>query len=119
MGLDQNWLIDDSENPGKYKEIHYHRKFNALEGFMQDKWYEAGNSQEFNCRKLPITEDILTDLEKVLKQKTLEPTAGYFFGEAGKDKSYYQDIKELEDKVIPLVKGHMQDGRIVYYTSWW
>ena len=59
MGLDQNWLV---KNGDEQQSIAYHRKFNALEGFMDDKWHEAGNTGEFNCELVKITDEAKASL---------------------------------------------------------
>lgn len=119
MGLDQNWLIDDKDNPGEHKSIAYHRKFNALEGFMEKKWRDAGNESEFNCEYLPITDELLDELETKAFDNDLEPLAGFFFGNTDKDEYYDTDIKELLTDVIPRVRQYIKDGEAVYYRSWW
>ena len=119
MGLDQNWLIADKDDPGEHTSIAYHRKFNALEGFMSGKWHSAGNEGEFNCEMLPITDAILNELEIKAFSNNLEPLAGFFFGNTDKDEDYDMDIQELLTDVIPKVRQYMENGEAVFYRSWW
>jgi len=113
MGLDQNWIVKKTES------IAYHRKFNALEGFMAQKWKDEGNDEEFNCCDLLITEEILDELETTIKAGQLLPTSGFFFGNTEIDEYYKQEVKELLEDVIPMVRDRMTEGQQVYYTSWW
>ena len=122
MGLDQTWLIDNKDRTGehdKFTKIATHRKFNALEGFMAKKWFENGNSDEFNCQLLPITEKLLDELESTVEDNDFDPVEGFFFGNTNKNEYYDADIAELLTEVIPMVRQHMKDGDIVYYSSWW
>lgn len=113
MGLDQNWIVKTT------KSIAYHRKFNALQGFMEDIWRSLGNEGEFNCEDVRITDEILDELEERVEAGTLEPRGGFFFGDTNKDEYYLADIKELKEEVIPKVRKRMAEGDEVYYTSWW
>jgi hypothetical protein len=121
MGLDQNWLVED-EN-GEKEEFAYHRKFNALEGYMADIWNDLyskpGEYKQFNCELLEVTPAILQDLEDTARNEGLEPTSGFFFGTAEKDEWYLQDMRELLEEVIPKAKEYLEQGRTIYYTSWW
>ena len=114
MGLDQYWMVQTSET------IHTHRKFNALQGFMQKEWDDAGNEPaEFNCQQLNITPEILDRLEAIIEVDALEPTAGFFFGNTEKDDWYYEDIKDLKEKVIPDVRQRLEDGETIAYSCWY
>lgn len=115
MGLDQNWIVKTEES------IHYHRKFNALQGFMANEWYQAGNdvNEEFNCQNLEITSEILDRLEAALVNDTLNPVNGFFFGSSAKDDWYWEQIKELKETVIPDVRDRMEQGERIYYSAWY
>lgn len=119
MGLDQNWLVSDSN--GNRESFAYHRKFNALEGYMAEIWYAMnGDTEEtFNCQLLEVTAEMLDDLEATVEGDRLEPTAGFFFGSTEKDEWYREDVEELLEKVIPAARQHLAEGNAVYYTSWW
>lgn len=129
MGLDQNWLGCEHDRP-IVKSDHswekdgldnfaYHRKFNALEGFMQTIWYRNGNTKEFNCELLPVDDCVLDELEAKIDDDELEPTSGFFFGSTKKDEWYRKDIKELKEEVIPKAREYLEKGGQVYYTSWY
>ena len=116
MGLDQYWQVAAKET------IHTHRKFNALQGFMQEEWYgtEEGNvEEEFNCRDLIITEEILDRLEAKIEADELEPTAGFFFGGTEKDEWYREDIKHLKEVVIPDIRERLKEKEEVSYSCWY
>lgn len=119
MGLDQNWMIktpDDFDHP--YESIAYHRKFNALEGFMANIWHRD-HEDEFNCCYLHITNEILDELEATVKDGKLVPTSGFFFGKTEMDEYYKAEVKELLEEIIPKVRKLLAQDKIIYYTSWW
>ena len=113
MGLDQYWSVKTSET------IHTHRKFNALQGFMQKEWEAAGHTDEFNCSELYITEEILDRLEAKIAADELDPTEGFFFGSTEKDEWYLEDIKELKEKVIPDIRERLRDDESIVYSCWY
>lgn len=117
MGLDQNWVakLNDTE----YETIHYHRKFNALQGFMTQEWEAAGHTEEFNLEYLPVTEDMLDKLEVLIVNDELEPTAGFFFGSYEKDENYWDAVEELKTIVIPKVRKKIKQGKEIFYTCWY
>lgn len=124
MGLDQYWLVkigEDEEGKPEYNEVAYHRKFNALEGFMSERWAEQSgqSAEEFNCEYLAVTPEILDKLEAIIKEDKLEPTQGFFFGGYEKDEWYRKDVENLVQEVLPKVREHLKDGDHVVYTSWW
>ena len=113
MSLEQYWKIIRTE------EVAYHKKFNALHGFMEDVWRSQGYEGEFNCRDLYITTEILDELEKRAKKRKLLPTSGFFFGSDKKDAGYRADVKELLEVVIPKARELLAKDEKVVYTSWW
>jgi len=120
MGLDQYWeqqTPDSKEN----HQLFYHRKFNALEGFMAQKWAkETGqDAGEFNCQNLTITSEILDELEEAIENDKLNPVAGFFFGTTDKDEWYNNDVTELRIVVIPKIRKKLEEGETITYSSWW
>jgi hypothetical protein len=113
MGLDQYWYVSEP------KQFAYHRKFNALQGFMEEMFREQEGEGDFNCRDVIITKEILDQLEARIKEDRLEPTSGFFFGNTDKDDWYRQDVEELMDTVIPEARKYLEEGKKVVYTSWW
>jgi hypothetical protein len=118
MGLDQVWLARDSFED-EFEQIANHRKFNALEGFMQNEWYLLGNEGDFNCELLPVNEILLKRLEERIKSDDLNPTSGFFFGSTEKDDYYYGNVADLDKNVLPEVKKRLNQGQQVFYSSWW
>ena len=118
MGLDQNWMVRDDIG-SELSSMFYHRKFNALESFMQSEWYNDGNQGDFNCELLPVTEDLLDRLQDTIDADELEPTSGFFFGSPERNEYYYDNVRELKDEVIPAVREALKQGKQVLYTSWW
>ena len=112
MGLDQYWEVRATET------IHTHRKFNALQGFMENEWANSSND-EFNCRHLIITPELLDRLEAKIAADELEPTEGFFFGNTEKDEWYRKDIEELKEVVIPDVRKRLEAGDEVAYSCWY
>lgn len=124
MGLDQYWfskIADNNEGEPQYEEIYYHRKFNALEGFMAAQWAEETGrpAQEFNCHYFTVTPAVLDKLEEAIRNDKLDPVGGFFFGSTEKDEYYQEDVKELAEIVIPKIREYLQKGETVVYTSWW
>ena len=113
MGLDQYWEVRGWET------IHSHRKFNALQGFMQEEWKAAGNEDEFNCRHLIITEEILDRLDAKIEADNLDPTAGFFFGGTEKDEWYREDLKRLKEEVLPDIRECLKEGAEIAYSCWY
>jgi len=113
MGLDQYWVIETTET------IHTHRKFNALQGFMQEEYNNAGHEGDINCNMLTITPEILDRLEAKIDADELEPTAGFFFGNTEKDDWYQEDLKNLKTDIIPDVRQRIKEGENVKYTCWY
>ena len=121
MGLDQYWLVKEQNEEGEdeYLDIHTHRKFNALQGFMQEEWAAQGNEEDFNCQNLEITSEILNKLEERTNTDTLKPTSGFFFGSTEKDDWYYEDLKHLKDDVIPDIRQRIEAGETIVYSCWY
>ena len=119
MGLDQYWFAKKPEIEEKdAEEIAYHRKFNALEGFMAQEAVNLGivdDPSEFNCVDLPITPEILDRLQEAIDSGSLTPTEGFFFGPL---EVREEDLKYLEE-VIKNAKSYLKEGDTVVYTSWW
>ena len=115
MGLDQVWARKKDED--EYESLHYHRKFNALEGFMAAQWAEETGrpAEKFNCEYFTVTLEILDKLERT----NLEPTPGFFFGNNEKDEWYYKDMQELRGTVIPDIRERLKKGETIAYSSWW
>lgn len=101
---------------GDQREIAYWRKFNALQGWMEDLYRaKGGTAESFNCIAVRLRQEDLIELEHALIENKLEPREGFFFGS--------QEINELHIKATYefIAKAHeaINEGREVYYDSWW
>jgi hypothetical protein len=106
-------------------ELAYWRKHNRLHGWFQNKWEKkvAGMDIEhpFNCVRLYLSRSDLEELEFDLKGKLLPATDGFFFG----SDSYEDEAREQQEQLaydmefVAQAKKELEEGRHVYYTSWW
>jgi hypothetical protein len=106
-------------------ELAYWRKHNRLHGWFQNKWENkvAGMDVEhpFNCVRLYLSRSDLDELEFDLKGKLLPVTEGFFFG----SDSYADEAKLQQQQLaydmefVSQAKKELEEGRHVYYTSWW
>lgn len=80
MGLDQSLYIVDmsKEDATPRYEIMYFRKFNALQGWMEDLYRSKGGTEEFNCVAVELTGEDLNRLYDDLNNNRLEPRSGFF-----------------------------------------
>ena len=114
MGLDQYAYIRENT-----KEF-YWRKHSKLQEFMENIWYqEQGNNEEFNCKDLVLTKEMLEKLLECVQTNTLPESAGkFFYGEQFQDES----AKEYQKEDIDFCKQALQaikDGKEVVYTCWY
>lgn len=97
-------------------EIAYWRKFNALHGWMEALYRNRdGEATTFNRVKARLTAGDLDALEEALRNDTLKPRVGFFFGE---QKIYPEDIEETH-VFITKAREALDRGELVYYDSWW
>jgi len=120
MGLDQYALVvDDNSKDEKGEEIMYWRKHNRLQGWMEDLWRrKTGDTGEFNCDDVDITEQDLDDLEKAIENDELPETGGFFFGPDSYE-NYECEYKEYDLEFIQKARLALAKGKKVVYTSWW
>lgn len=111
MGLDQYWYIKNKNAKKQDTLFFQHRKIPALEKFMSDKW--KGN-ETFNCRKLYINREILSELKERCLNKELDHNAeGFFWGSHSNE--HYDEILEAIEKAEQL----LNQKKYIYYYSWW
>lgn len=124
MGLDMyaysvpaEAVIDDfSFADGEKTEIAYWRKHNALHGWMHEQFVAKGGTGEFNCQPIRLTEDMLKELRKQIKGRSLKCTKGFFFGGAYE---YDDDCAKNDLKFVTEALTIVRSGGAVYYDSWW
>ncbi len=99
------------------EEIHYWRKHPNLHGWMENLYRDKGGDKhsDFNGECVVLTLNDLEDLEHDLKQFDLPDTSGFFFGQSQTNEEELKDDLEFVTKA----REHINEGRTVYYTSWW
>ena len=102
-----DFKIEDAE------ELHYWRKHPNLHGWMQDLYYTKGGTEDFNCVPVQLVIDDLDRLEKIVRNRELPDTTGFFFGSSGDDRI------EGDLEFIDKAREAINDGYGVFYDSWW
>jgi len=96
------------------EELFYWRKFNALHGWMEQLYRaKGGTAESFNCNTVRLTSEDLDKLER--DANSLQPVAGFFFGEQSVAPDHLDTITEFIAKARQAIAG----GMAVYYDSWW
>ena len=136
MGLDMYAYAKD-EN-GEDEHLADWRKHNRLHGWMEELWEDKGrpNFEEstedsmgsFNCIPVELTLTDLEQLEAVITNKDMPETGGFFFGD---DSFFWEDengkpykegdyfYKETDLQFIEDARNAIEQGKKVYYNSWW
>lgn len=117
MGLDMYMFARKKEVEGP-EEVAYWRKHNALHGWFEARYRKENPDfdQDFNCVDMPLTEELLTDLETDIKAKALTPTSGFFFGNTNYDPS---EDAQYDLDAIQNARARLAEGEEVFYYSWW
>lgn len=110
-GNEQFAIAEDADK----SELAYWRKFNALHGWMEQKAISLGLTETFNCVPLQLSPAIIDELEHDVAVKALVPTEGFFFGE----QTIYPEDIESTKQFIKDAREAFEDGKDVYYDSWW
>jgi hypothetical protein len=125
MGLDMYaYSVDKKDGLSKFRirknahhnDLHYWRKHHDLHGWMEALYYEkGGKEQSFNCIPVQLTEKDLNRLEQDILNNNLPHTTGFFFGNNPPcDESKNEDLQFIQDAFREI-----ENGRKVYYDSWW
>lgn len=104
--------VDFEANDGT--EIHYWRKHPNLHGWMERLYRRKGGiDSAFNCVNVQLASEDLDALEVAIKAGMLPVTNGFFFGES--------DGREIEDdlRFVSKARCALQEGKSIFYTSWW
>ena len=135
MGLDMYAYAKDSK--GEEEPLADWRKHNRLHGWMEELWEENGkpfdgNLDEFdgtfNCVSLELTIEDIDVLEAHVIDMTMPETGGFFFGGDSfdwddddgnklKEGDYY--YKETDLQFVYDARKAIEQGKKVYYNSWW
>tara|TARA_R100000808_G_C2061075_1_gene92483 strand:+ start:273 stop:632 length:360 start_codon:yes stop_codon:yes gene_type:complete len=119
MGLDQ---YATRRAPIQNEEIHYWRKHNRLQGWMEELWREkTGKEGVFNCEEVTLELIDITNLEKAIINDELPETEGFFFGNDSYsyNKDELKQQKEDDLKFIEEARQAIMEGDEVVYSSWW
>lgn len=98
------------------REFAYWRKFNALHAWMEDLYRAKGGKKTFNCVTLRLTMDDINSLAEAVKNRTLTPRSGFFFGPT--DPLTDDDYEEVNQFVL-AAREAILDDLVVIYDSWW
>jgi hypothetical protein len=112
---DEYNLVKVNVEDEDFEEIAYWRKHADLQGWMR-KLYDkkGGESNEFNCNKLLLTEEDLDNLEKDVRKGKLPKTTGFFFGNGNTD-----GYAETDLNFISKAREYISNGYDIVYDSWW
>lgn len=100
------------------KEIHYWRKHNALQGWMENLWVIKTSKEvlDFNCEQMRLTMEDLKQLKKCIINQTLPKTVGFFYGsDTSRDDTRKEDDLEFIEKAMDAIR----DGEQVFYSCSW
>ena len=116
MGLDQ--YANRRNSKGEDEEIHYWRKHNALQGWMEKLWaIKTGKSEnDLNCNEVELTMPDLEQLKNSINNQTLPETQGFFFGS---DTSRDDTRKESDLQFVSDAIDAINAGDKVFYSCWW
>lgn len=117
MGLDMYAYSRNKQN-NEDTEIAYWRKHNRLQGYMENLWVSRGNTKDFNCEDLELSEQDINDLEIIINNKELPETEGFFFGtDSYEDYDNFYKQKDLD--FIEIAKEELNKGNKIIYSCWW
>jgi len=129
MGLDQNAYCSKTEITDENlmgllenkdaERLMYWRKHNRLEGWMASLWTQKGNSNEFNCAYMELTEDDIDNLEADVKNEGLPETEGFFFGADSYHEDWRCEYMKQDLDFIKVARDKIKSGYNIYFSSWW
>lgn len=129
MGLDQYAYASSEIRSEDRHELAYWRKHNRLQGWMEQLWEDKGRPDydniqnplgDFNCQPVELTLSDIEQLEAHVEGKSLPETGGFFFGNDS-----YEDYegefgnKNNDLEFIEKARKAIEQGKKVYYDSWW
>lgn len=119
MGLDCYGYVRKKDKSEEPEYFWYARKNRWIQNWMESKW-RISNTDEtkpFNCVNFYMTNELLDELEKVVKDGSISEygQAGFFFGSWELDK----DDKELILSFVTQAKELLNQDKLVSYYSWW
>ena len=121
MGLDMYAYSRDANGPestpfiSDIPPLATWRKHNRLHGWMEELWRKRGPSEgPFNMVELELTKVDLEQLAADLASGSLPKTGGFFFGPDSEGFDRLADLKFVGEALKAL-----EDGKQVFYNSWW
>ena len=100
----------------KAVRLSYWRKHHDLHGWMERLYFgKGGKAESFNCVSVRLDKKDLEILEWDLREGKLPETQGFFFGNNAPTEETIKD----DVAFIQSARAALEDGRIVYYDSWW
>ena len=143
MGLDMYAyaVVQGGQQDGEEISLANWRKHNRLHGWMEDLWEQKGKPHsgdlddlnsggmgEFNCVPVEITLEDLDQLEIDIEEKVLPEIGGFFLGsdsfgwedeDGNKPQGNNYYYKETDLQFVEDARKAINDGKKVYYNSWW
>jgi hypothetical protein len=125
MGLDMYaFAVSKGDAVGNFEiaedcereELQYWRKHHDLHGWMEQLYRAKGGTKEsFNCVPVQLTVEDLNQLQSDLLGERLPQTQGFFFG------INPPDLESLKEDLMFIQKCRiaLEEGKTVYYDSWW
>lgn len=107
--------IQNDPNAQFNGRLAYWRKFNHLQGWVEQLYIDRGGCQDFNCIPIRLFPEDLDRLEADALANRLKHTAGFFFGG---EELYPEDVAALH-AFIREARSEIAKGRAVLYDSWW
>lgn len=116
----------------KYKEVsdEYERlsPWNVVATFRKVNFLLPFFGYEENLSRIEIDkcqiEDLIDKCNEVLRKKSLAETllpteGGFFFGSTDYDEYYFDDVKEVRNKFMSILKKLDKDDYVLTMTCWW
>lgn len=96
------------------QHLFYWRKHPNMHGLMESLYRQkGGRSEEFNCVNVQLFKEDLDLIEKAVNDNGLPETSGFFFGQSG------EEDKKRDLEFIAKAREALDDGFVIWYSSWW
>lgn len=122
MGLDQYAVYAEaSKGSSESTVFHTWRKHPNLHGWMHQLFRKQGGTGDFNSgdyAQLGATD--LEELKQVILDDSFDITSGFFFGSSyRKGQEGFEEQQNSDLEFVEKAAELIQQGKQVYYTSWW
>jgi len=136
MGLDMYAyaVVQGGQRDGEEEPLAEWRKHNRLHGWMNELWEgrtpltDSNSDGTFNCIPVELFLEDLDHLEADITDVCMPETHGFFFGDDSfgwedddgnkpKEGDYY--YKKTDLQFIEDARKAINEGKKVYYNSWW